>query len=230
MTAGLQQLRLAALNIDGVLLNDTFSPVIHHFIVSRGGTYSADLERRVFSQPQLVAGREMAAAVSTEYTAEEALAAYFADRDQYLSEHPVLRMDGAVALLRRLRSLGLDVVCYGGLGKEHFDRHLGDLADYFDGPEYVCTNDFRPGIREITTQIFDLKAEQVLFVDDVAAVAAEARTFGAAFVGLPSSFPHSHQRTLMHEVGVRHLIASLDDLDEALLRTLDAEAGTGTLW
>ncbi|WP_406150634.1 hypothetical protein [Streptomyces anulatus] len=33
---------LPALNIDGVLLNDTFGPVIHHFVVSRGGTYTVE--------------------------------------------------------------------------------------------------------------------------------------------------------------------------------------------
>ncbi|NNJ08453.1 HAD family phosphatase, partial [Streptomyces sp. PKU-MA01144] len=60
MPLGLRQLRLAALNIDGVLLNDTFSPVIHRFIVSRGGAYTAEVERRVFSQPQHVASEYMA--------------------------------------------------------------------------------------------------------------------------------------------------------------------------
>lgn len=227
---GLQQLRLAALNIDGVLLNDTFSPVIHHFVVSRGGTYSADLERRIFSQPRDVAGREMAAAVRGELTGEAAMAAYFADRDEYLREHPVERMDGALDLLRRLRSLGLQVVCYGGLGREHFDRHLGDLADWFDGPRYVCTNDFRPGVHEITADVFGLKADQALFVDDVARVAETARDLGTPFIGLPSAFRHSHQRQLMREAGVRHLVDSLRAIDTDLLHTLDNEAGSGAVW
>ncbi|WP_370114672.1 HAD family hydrolase [Streptacidiphilus sp. MAP12-33] len=223
MTVALQQLRLVALNIDGVLLNDTFSPVIHHFVVSRGGTYSADLERRIFSQPRDVAGREMAAAVVPDLTGEEALSAYFADRDDYLRGNPVARADGAVDLLHRVRLLGLGVVCYGGLDKEHFDRYLGDVADLFDGPGYVCTNDFRPGIREIA-EIFGLEPDRTLFVDDVARVAEAARDLGASFIGVPTSFPHSHQRELMREAGVRHLVDRLGAIDETLLRAVDAEA------
>ncbi len=230
ITVGLNHIRLAALNIDGVLLNDTFSPVIHHFVVSRGGVYSADLEQRIFSQRRDVAGREMAAAVPLDLTGDEALAAYFEDRDEYLREHPVVRMDGVVGLLDRLHRLGLDVVCYGGLGREHFDHYLGDLAASFDGPGYVCTNDFRPGVREISAEVFGLKPDQALFVDDVARVAATARDLGAAFIGLPTSFEHSHQRRLMREAGVRHLVDSLDDIDEELLLTVDAEVARGAVW
>ncbi|MEU0102706.1 HAD family phosphatase [Streptomyces sp. NPDC006267] len=226
----MNSLRLAALNIDGVLLNDTFSPVIHHFIVSRGGTYSAELERSVFSQPQHIAGRLLAAAAGGGMTGEEALSAYFEERAAHIARHPVTVTPGALGLLQRLRAAGLRTVCYGGLGKEHFDRHLGHYADLFDGPGYVCTNDFRPGLKEITKDVFRLRPGQALFVDDVARVADAAREFGAAFVGHPSDFVHSHQRELMREAGVRHLISGLDALDDALLHGIDREMGSGTFW
>jgi phosphoglycolate phosphatase-like HAD superfamily hydrolase len=223
-------LRLAALNIDGVLLNDTFSPVIHHFVVSRGGTYSAELERSIFSQPQHIAGRLLAQVTGGGMTGEEALAAYFEERADHIERHPVTITPGTPELLHRLRSAGLRTVCYGGLGKDHFDRHLGRYADLFDGPGYVCTNDIRPGLREITEDVFGLRPAEALFVDDVARVAETARELGTAFVGRPSSFAHSHQGTLMREAGVRHLIDGLDALDDDLLRRIDREMSADTLW
>ncbi|MFI8947721.1 HAD family phosphatase [Streptomyces sp. NPDC053750] len=223
-------LRLAALNIDGVLLNDTFSPVIHHFVVSRGGTYTAELERSIFSQPQHIAGRLLAAAVGGGMTGEEALAAYFEERAAHVDRHPVTITPGTPELLHRLRDAGLRTVCYGGLGKDHFDRHLGRCADLFDGPGYVCTNDIRPGFKEITEDVFGLRPDQVLFVDDVARTADAARALGTGFVGHPSDFVHSHQRTLMREAGVRHVISSLDALDDDLLHRVDGELSAGTFW
>ncbi|MEU4065118.1 HAD family phosphatase [Streptomyces wedmorensis] len=230
MSTGLRQLRLAAVNIDGVLLNDTFSPVIRSFVVSRGGAYTAEVERRIFSQPQQVAAAYLTGVVNVPMTTQEALEAYFVERDAHLRDDPVRLLDGAVDLVRRLRGLGLSTICYGGLGKEHFDRFLGERAHLFDGPGYVCTNDFRPGIREITTQIFGLAYDQVVFIDDVARVAESAKELGAPFIGHPSAFEHSHQRQLMREAGVRHLVDSLHAIDEAMLRTVDAEAASGTIW
>ncbi|MEU8928416.1 HAD family phosphatase [Streptomyces sp. NPDC048409] len=229
MTDRLRTLALAAVNIDGVLLNDTFSPLIHRFVTRRGGVYSADVERSVFSQRQADAGRAMAAAVPQELTGEEALAAYFEERTAYLADHPVEVTEGAGALLGRLRAAGLDVVCYGGLAKSHFDEHLGGYADLFTPPHYICTNDVRPGLREIAAH-FGLECGQVLFIDDVARVAEAARALGAPFIGRPSRFEHSHQAELMRQAGARHLVDGLDEIDDALLRAVAAEAAAGTAW
>jgi phosphoglycolate phosphatase-like HAD superfamily hydrolase len=222
----LRHLRLIAVNIDGVLLNDTFSPVIHRFVVSRGGAYTAELERAVLSQPQLRA----AAALGVPGTPEEVVEAYFREREDYLKDHPVHLVEGAGALLERLRATGAFVVCYGGLGRSHFERHLTSCAACFDEPRYVCTDAFRPGIREIAEDVFGLRSDQALFIDDVARVAEAARELGAAFIGHPTTYEHSFQRQLMHQAGVRHLVESLEEIDERLLRTLDAEAAEGRLW
>ncbi|RVU27383.1 HAD family phosphatase [Streptomyces antnestii] len=229
MTDGPRRLRLAAVNIDGVLLNDTFSPLIHQFVIRRGGTYSADVERRVFSQRQAVAGQAMADSVPQDLTGQQALEAYFEERAAYLTDHPVEIMDGAAGLLRRLRAAGLPAVCYGGLDKSHFDEHLGAYADLFTAPHYICTNDVRPGLKEITAH-FGLDHGEVLFIDDVARVAEAARALDVPFIGHPSTFEHSHQAELMRETGVRHLVGSLHEIDDALLRTLDEEAAAGTVW
>ncbi|MEU6381139.1 HAD family phosphatase [Streptomyces sp. NPDC046909] len=222
----LRHLRLIAVNIDGVLLNDTFSPVIHRFVVKHGGIYTAELERAVLSQPRLQA----AAAIGVPGSPQEVVAAYFLERERYLAEHPVHIQDGAVRLLERLRGLDMPLICYGGLDRPHFDSYLGAYADHFEQPQYVCTDGFRPGVREIAEDVFGLRCDQVLFIDDVARVAEAARTLGAAFLGHPSSYEHSFQHQLMREAGVRHLVRSLDEVDESLLRTLDSEAAEGTMW
>ncbi|MGP3978925.1 HAD family hydrolase [Streptomyces sp. 8N114] len=228
----LRHLRLVALNIDGVLLNDTFSPVIHRFLTSRGVRYTAELERELFSQPQLAAAR----ASGLDGSPEELVKEYFQEREEYLAAHPVRLLDGAEELLGRLDRMRaqqdreIRLVCYGGLERHHFDRHLGALTRYFDEPGYVCTNDFRPGIAEITGGICGVRPDEALFVDDVARVAEAARDLGAAFIGLPSSYEHSFQRELMREAGVRHLVSSPGEIDEALLRAVDEEAAAGTVW
>ncbi|GHI10395.1 haloacid dehalogenase-like hydrolase [Streptomyces cellostaticus] len=227
MTA--RHLRLVAVNIDGVLLNDTFSPVIHRFVVGRGGRYTAELERALFSQPQRAAAAA-AAAAGLGGSPEELLEAYFAEREAYLRDHPVRVLDGAQRLLARIRDLDVAVVCYGGLDRTHFDRHLAGLAAYFDAPGYVCTDDFRPGIREITQDIVGVRPDQALFIDDVARVAEAARSSGTAFIGHPSPFAQGFQEEAMRRAGVRHVVRSLDAIDEQLLHTLDAEAAAGTVW
>ncbi|MCP3822819.1 HAD family phosphatase [Streptomyces sp. A3M-1-3] len=226
----LQRLRLAAVNIDGVLLSDTFSPVIHRFVTSRGGRYDAAVEREIFSQSQMTAATALGAAAGVTWPPEQVLKTYFEERAEYLAGNPLHVLDGAVDLLLLLRRLGLSVVCYGGLEKTHFDRYLGERASLFDGPKYICTNDFRPGIREIAVEAFGLGFDQAVFIDDVARVAEAAKALGVPFIGHPSSFEHGFQAQLMRAAGVRHLVRSLPEIDEALLCMVDAEAAAGRVW
>ncbi|MEU5629487.1 HAD family phosphatase [Streptomyces tendae] len=215
----LRHLRLIAVNIDGVLLNDTFSPVIHRFVVGRGHAYTAELERAVLSQTQLRAAEVLGGPGSP----QEVVEAYFREREEYLRDHPVRVLEGAGDLLARLRATGASLVCYGGLGRAHFDRHLAPWAEYFDGPGYVCTDAFRPGVREIAEDVFGLRCDQTLFIDDVARVAEAAQELGAAFIGHPTTYEHSFQRQAMREAGVRHVVDSLDAIDESLVRAVDRE-------
>ncbi|MDJ0382541.1 HAD family hydrolase [Streptomyces sp. G-G2] len=226
----LGHLRLAAVNIDGVLLNDTFSPVIHQFITSRGGTYDADVERSVFSQTRTVAARALGAAAGVDWSPEKVLEVYFEERAAHLARHPLAVLPGAEQLLHRLRALGLRTVCYGGLDKDHFDTYLGRYAHLFDEPGYVCTNDFRPGIHEIAVDTFGFDYDQVVFIDDVARVSEAARELRVPFIGHPSPFKYGFQAGLMREAGVRHLVGSLEEIDEELLRTLDHEAAADRAW
>ncbi|MFJ8040383.1 HAD family hydrolase [Kitasatospora sp. NPDC096147] len=226
----LRRLRAAAVNIDGVMLDDTFSPVIHHFVTSRGGAYTADVERRIFSQNQRQAAEVAAEAAGLDWPVEQVLEVYFQERAEYLERHPLRVLDGAPAMVARLRALGLRTVCYGGLARPHFDRFLGEHAGLFDDPVYVCTDAFRPGVREIVTDVLGLEFDEVLFIDDVARVAETARGLGAAFIGHPSGFEHGFQPQLMRAAGVRHLAASPAGVDEWLVRTVDEESANGKLW
>ncbi|MFG2463772.1 HAD family phosphatase [Streptomyces sp. NPDC048523] len=227
MPAPLPHLRLAAVNIDGVLLNDTFSPLIRQMVLERGGQYTADVEYKLFSQSQLVAARAFAEAAQVTLSPQELLETYLQERERYLAHTPVRVLEGAADLLALLRGLGLRTVCYGGLERAHFERHLGHLAHFFDGPGYVCTDRFRPGIREITREVFRLPYDRVLFIDDVARVAEEAHRLGVPFIGRPGDFEHGHQHTLMRRIGVRHVVRGLREIDGALLRRVDGEAAAG---
>lgn len=228
----LNQIRLVALDSDGVLLNDTYSPVIERFVSKHGGEYTAAVERGVWGSPQLAAGQNMALACRLPWSAAETIAAFFAEREEYLKTHPIELMPGAAALLATLREAGVRVTCYGGRPREYtFERYLGQLAEFFD-PEipYVDVNDFRPGTKEIVRDIFGYQFDEVLFVDDINRVAEVARALGAGFVGVPASMPHNFQRAEMAETGVRYAVDDIRQIDLALLEEVDRELAAGTLW
>lgn len=222
-------LKLVCLNIDGVLLPDSFTPVIHRLLTKHGVAYTGELERLILSQPRQVAGAILASATRQPWTWQEAVAAYFVERTAYLTEHPITVATGARELLELLRAKGTRVICYGGLDRSHFDRHLGGLAEYFTAPGYISTDEIRPGIREIVDR-FGCRFDQALFVDDVNRFAEFAKHHGVAFIGLPSDYPHSFQREHMALTGVRHLVGGLPEITDESLDRVDAEAAAGTVW
>lgn len=228
----MQKIKLVALDSDGVLLNDTYSPVIEQFVTQHGGEYTAAVERGVWGSPQLAAGQNLALACRLPWSAKQTIAQFFTERDTYLKAHPVEVQPGVPELLAGLRELGLRVTCYGGRDRRYtFDTHLGHLAAYFD-PEipYVDVNDFRPGVQEIVRDIFGLRFDEVVFVDDINRVAEVCKALGAGFVGLPASMPHNFQRAEMAETGVRYLVDDVRQIDAALLARVDRELTAGTLW
>ncbi|MGW5051268.1 hypothetical protein [Actinokineospora sp. NPDC004072] len=220
---------MACLNLDGVLLPDTFSPVIHRLLAAHGVAYTGELERLILSQPREVAGAILASAARRPWTWQQAVAAFFDERERYLADNPMRLRKGAGELIDLLREKGATLICYGGMDRTAFDEFLGPWRDRFAQPEYISTNDFRPGITEIL-DYYGVEPEQALFVDDVNRFAEFAKFHGAGFIGLPADHPHSFQREHMVETGVRHLVWSLPDIDETLLDQLDAEASAGVVW
>jgi phosphoglycolate phosphatase-like HAD superfamily hydrolase len=224
-TAPFAHLRLVCLNIDGVLLPDSFSPVIHRVLTKHGVEYTSELERLILSQPRMVAGSILASATRQPWTWQEAVDEYFVERAAYLADHPIAVSPGLDGLLDRLAPKGTPLVCYGGLDQAHFDEHLGAYAGRFT--EYISTNDVRPGIKEIVGR-FGLRYDQVLFVDDVNRFAEFAKHLGVAFTGMPS--PFGFQREHMGLTGVRHIVGGLDEITGELLDRLDAESAAGVVW
>jgi beta-phosphoglucomutase-like phosphatase (HAD superfamily) len=229
--SALNKIRLVALDSDGVVLNDTYSPVIERFVTKLGGEYTAAVERGVWGSPQLAAGQNMALACKLPWSAKETIAAFFREREEYLKEHPIEVADGAAELLTTLREVGVRVVCYGGRNREYtFDKYLGHLAEFFDAEiPYVDVNDFRPGTKEIVRQ-FGYDFDQCLFIDDINRVAEVSERLGAGFIGVPASMPHNFQRAEMEETGVRYLVDDIRQIDVELLQKVDEELAAGTLW
>jgi beta-phosphoglucomutase-like phosphatase (HAD superfamily) len=228
----LNRIRLVALDSDGVLLNDTYSPVIERFVTKHGGEYTAAVERGVWGSPQLAAGQNMALACRLPWSAKETIAAFFRERDEYLKTNPVEVTPGAAELLATLREAGVRVTCYGGRTREYtFDNYLGHLSRFFDDEiPYVDVNDFRPGIKEIVRDVFGYHFGEVLFVDDINRVAEVTKALGAGFIGVPASMPHNFQRAEMARTGVRYTVDDIRQIDLALLEKVDAELAAGTLW
>ncbi len=223
--SGLTTLRAAAVDIDGVLVADTFSPVIKFMVESYGGTYDRDIERHVFSQNRQQAARYLLDRLGLTIAEDAFIAEYFQHRKTWISEHGGGLNPGAEAFINVLSAAGLRLVCYGGLPASHFEQALGPLSARFE--TYVCTNDFRPGVAEITRTVLAAEPRRVLFFDDVSRVAEAARDVGCAFIGVPSPLPWSFQRSDMDAVGVRYRLSSLSDLTPALLAEVDARAAGG---
>lgn len=228
--APFEHLRLVCLNIDGVLLPDSFSPIIHRFLAKHGVAYTSELERLILSQPRMVAGSILASAIRKPWSWQQAVAEYFVERKAYLAEHPIEVSEGVEDLLELLTAKGATLICYGGLDRGHFDEFLGGFARYFAEPGYISTDDVRPGIEQIVTHHFGYRYDQALFVDDVNRFAEFAKHHGVAFIGMPSPFEHSYQREHMRLTGVRHLVGGLPEITDELLDQVDREAAAGTVW
>lgn len=226
----LKTLKMVALDIDGVALKDTFSPIIYSLTIQWGHSYTADIERNVFSQPQKKAARYLIDAFGLPYSERELLGIYFAERKKYLETHDGGIVDGLEDFLKLCKSLNLPVICYGGLEKDHFNEKLQGLTHYFDGDQYICTNEFRPGIKEIVTQYYNYKYSEVLFIDDVNKVAEEAKALNVPFIGVPSDFEFGFQKQGMIETGVKYMVTTVKEISLSLLNEIDEKIREKKLW
>lgn len=226
----LKTLKMVALDIDGVALKDTFSPIIYSLTMKWGHKYTAEIERNVFSQPQKKAARYLIDAFGLSYDEKELLDIYFAERKKFLETNDGGIVEGLEDFLKLCKNLNLPIICYGGLEKDHFNEKLGRLTSYFDGEKYICTNDFRPGIKEIVTKYYTYNYSEVLFIDDVNKVAEEAKALNVPFIGVPSDFEFGFQRQGMIETGVKYMVKSVKDISLSLLNEVDEKSREKSLW
>lgn len=228
-------LKLIALDLDGPLLADTFAPILRLTCEHYGWEYTREFERNTLSRPRAQATQYVLQQFTDGLPADlsgksqdEMIRSYFQFREEYLKENPLTLQPGAADFLRRMATLDVTLVCYGGLDEAYMRQELGDLADLFD--RYVCTNDFRPGVREIVHDIYGVRPEQALFVDDVNYVAEYARDLGVPFIGVPSSAPWSWQRQDMEATGVPFIVSSVAQIDGTMLAEADKLAASGAFW
>lgn len=214
-------IKLIAVDIDGVLLQDTFSPVLHRLVTMYGGQYTRELERHVFSRNQLGAASYVQNQLGLSLSPREIIDDYFRLRDLYLKNHDGGLIPGALNFLQRMAELPVQMICYGGLTEEQIHADYALCRPYFS--RYVCTNDFRPGLREIVQDHAHLSREQVLFIDDVNTVAEEAKRLGCPFIGVPARNAWGWQYLDMQLTGVRYLVDSVQNISLAMLQALDRD-------
>lgn len=231
----MKRLKLIAVDLDGPLLIDTFAPLLRLSCEFYGIAYSRDMESNMLSRNRKQAIDYMRAQVAglPTYASMEGKSdaelndSFFAFRAEYLKKNPMRLADGAEEFLRRLPEFGLQMVCYGGLDENYMRSSMGAHADIF--AQYVCTNEFRPGMAEIVA-LHGLQPEEVVFIDDVNFAAIHAREIGAAFIGVPSQAEWSWQRQEMSELGVKFMVDDVSSIGAGMLAELDSLAQSGGLW
>jgi len=221
----MKTIRLIACDIDGVLVEDTFSPVLRNIVLYLGGEYTKELERNVFSRPRKEAKEYLNKTFNRNDTDSNT---FFKIREEYIKTHGCNVIEGVPEFLELISSLDVHLAIYGGLSEEHIADEFRKYMHYFD--QYICTNDFRPGIKEITKDIYGLEFNQVLFIDDVNTVAEVAKINSVPFIGTPANFPWGFQRQDMISTGVKYILNSVNDIDMELLEKIDYEAASGTIW
>lgn len=214
----MNRIKLIAIDIDGVVLKDTYSPVLKKIIEKYNGVYTRELERNAFSRNRKEAATYIANALNISLPPERLISEYFQERERYMTTHESGIETGAIDFLRAIQKLDTDILFYGGLSEQELHRDIKPCMQYVN--EYVCTNDFRPGINEIAN-MYSIQPSNVLFIDDVAFFAENAKKENALFIGVPSHFPFSYQKEEMHHLGVQYIVNSIASISIEMIRDID---------
>lgn len=228
----LKNIEYIAIDTDGVLLNDTYSPVIKKFVEKYGIEYTSSIERYVWGSPQITAGHNLSLACKLPYPGETVISDFFKLREEYLKDHPVEVMPKIEVPLELFNELGMKVISYGGRNREYsFDRFLSKYKNFFD-PEtpYIDINAKRPGMLQIIEEVLCCHPSEVIFIDDINRVAETCKSIGAGFIGVPASMTHNFQLTEMQHTGVKHMVNSFSNIDKEHIFSIDKMLTEGTLW
>lgn len=225
----LNKIKLVAVDVDGVLLTDTYSPAIKSFVEQHGGVYTPELERLVWGSPHIAGGHNMSLACKLPWSAQETIEAFFHHHSKYIETNPIVVVPGAEDFLRLLQEFNVRVTSYGGRTKEYvFDKYMSPLEKYFDkGKPYIDTNSIRLGVMEITREIFKLNFDEVLFVDDINRMAEVAKFYKTGFIGTPVTV---YQKEQMQETGVKYIVPSVKEITRDMLIKTDRALASGSHW
>ena len=122
-----KKIRLIALDVDGVLLNDTYSPAIKSFVEKHGGTYTPELERQVWGSPHIAGGHNMALACKLPWSAQKTIEAFFEHHKNYLIDNQIKVMPGVEDFLKIINQYDVKVTSYGGRTKDIFDYNFDEV-------------------------------------------------------------------------------------------------------
>lgn len=220
----MEKIKLIALDTDGVLLEDTFSPILHNLAEKLGIAYTEEAERSTFSQARekTLDFLKKKMNVDSEEETEKLYKLYFAERTKYLEEHgnPNPILPGVLDFIKELKEYGVKFLCYGGLPLELVDTRFKEILSDFD--QYVCVNDFRPGMKEIVKE-YHLDFSEVLFIDDVNNVAEECKKYNIPFIGMPANYSWGFQKEAMEKTGVKYIVSSVKELSSSYLDEVCAD-------
>lgn len=225
----LNKIKLVAVDVDGVILTDTYSPAIKSFVELHGGVYTPELERLVWGSPHIAGGHNMSLACKLPWSAQKTIDAFFHHHTKYIKINPIEIVPGAEDFLKLLQGFNIKVTSYGGRTKEYvFDKYMPSLKKYFDRDKpYIDTNSIRPGIVEITKDIFKLNFDEVLFIDDINRMAEVAKFYKTGFIGTPVT---NFQKEQMQETGVKYIIPAVKGITADMLMNIDWELASGGHW
>ncbi|HAT1685207.1 TPA: hypothetical protein I8Y21_006044 [Klebsiella oxytoca] len=225
----LNKIKLIAVDVDGVLLTDTYSPAIKSFVEKHGGIYTSELERLVWGSPHIAGGHNISLVCKLPWSAQKTIDEFFRHHARYIEKHPIEIVQGAADFLGLLQELNVRVTSYGGRTKEYiFDRYMPSLENYFDKDNpYIDTNSIRPGVMEITKEIFKLDFDEVLFIDDINRMAEVARYYRSGFIGTPVTM---YQKEQMQDTGVKYIVSSVTEITGEMLTQIDSELETDKFW
>lgn len=223
------KIKLVAVDVDGVLLTDTYSPAIRAFVEKHGGIYTPELERLVWGSPHIAGGHNISLACKLPWSAKKTIEEFFKYHGKYIEDNPIKVVPGAESFLGLLQDFNVKVISYGGRTREFiFDKHMPSLEKYFDKEKpYIDTNAFRPGIMEITKDIFHLGFDDVLFVDDINRMAEVAKYYRTGFIGTPVT---TFQKAQMQKTGVKYISASVSEITPDMLIRIDNELASNNHW
>lgn len=225
----MDNIKMIACDIDGVLLTDTFSPVLYNMSKQFGIEYTRELERNLFSQKRKDAINYAIGLLGIEeQKGSELLNKYFEQRNKYIDGHSCHILEGVPDFLERMSKLDIKMVCYGGLEVKYIINEFEPFLKYFE--QYICTNEFRPGIKEIVKKYYNFDYNEVLFIDDVNTVAEQAKKLGVPFIGIPAKYSWSYQKEDMKKTGVKYLLNGVNEIDEYILESIDNDITRDVFW
>ena len=122
----MKNIKLIACDIDGVLLEDTFSPVLHILAQRFNIPYTAELENNMFSQNRGKAVNYFLKqlSLSGHKESEDVLKLFFDERQKYIDKSGTPILDGVPEFISLLKNLDVKIVCYGGLDYEMIDKRF----------------------------------------------------------------------------------------------------------